>query len=52
MAWTPIVGKQMSIPEFQKYVNGLRFDSWRPSFVVLHNTGAPFTCRLDGLSRQ
>ena len=41
MAWTPIVGKQMSIPEFQKYVNGLRFDNWRPSFVVLHNTGAP-----------
>jgi hypothetical protein len=41
MAWKGIVGRPFTVPEFRDYVAGLEFRSWRPSFMVLHNTGAP-----------
>jgi peptidoglycan hydrolase-like protein with peptidoglycan-binding domain len=39
--WKGIVGKGFSSLEFQAYVEQLSFGTWRPSFVVLHNTSAP-----------
>lgn len=36
-----IVGKGFTIPEFKAYVDGLKFNGWTPSFVVVHNTSAP-----------
>lgn len=41
MAWKGIVGVGMTVPEFRSYVAGLEFRSWKPSFMVLHNTAAP-----------
>jgi hypothetical protein len=39
--WKGIVGKGFAPDDFANYVHGLRWASWRPHFVVLHNTGAP-----------
>jgi hypothetical protein len=39
--WKGIVGKGFTPAEFEEYVRSLKFDSWRPQFVVLHNTGDP-----------
>ena len=39
--WKGIVGESFSLAEFDRYVAGLAFVSWRPSFVVLHNTASP-----------
>jgi hypothetical protein len=41
MTWKGIIGKGFTADEFRAYVQGLSFDAWRPSFVVLHNTGVP-----------
>lgn len=46
MGWKGIVassahGDGMTVAEFQRHVDGLTFGSWRPSFMVLHNTAAP-----------
>lgn len=41
MAWTPIIGVGMSLNRVQEYINGLDFRGWRPSGLVVHNTGAP-----------
>ncbi|HEY0784391.1 MAG TPA: peptidoglycan recognition family protein [Acidobacteriaceae bacterium] len=41
MAWKGIVGKGFTAPDFATYVATLTFNAWRPSFVVLHNTGVP-----------
>jgi hypothetical protein len=41
MTWKPIVGRGFAAPEFETYVDGLKMASWRPSFVVVHNTSAP-----------
>lgn len=41
MTWRPIVGRGFTAAEFKDYVNGLHLSSWRPSFVVVHNTSAP-----------
>lgn len=41
MAWTPIVGKAVSIPQLQEYLERLEFKLWRPSLIVWHNTAAP-----------
>lgn len=37
----PIVGKAFTPDQFEVYVRGLQLDSWKPSFVVLHNTAEP-----------
>lgn len=39
--WKGIVGKGFTAAEFAAYVGGLTWTGWRPSFVVLHNTGSP-----------
>ena len=40
-AWKGIVGKGFTAEAFEAYVQGLIFTAWRPTFVVLHNTGSP-----------
>lgn len=41
MAWKGIVGKSFTPDAFEQYVHTLHWTTWRPSFVVLHNTGSP-----------
>jgi hypothetical protein len=41
MAWKDIVGARFSPAEFDNYVRQLVFTTWRPQFVVVHNTGSP-----------
>lgn len=41
MTWTPIIGAGMNVPEVAALVAQMKFAAWRPSFMVLHNTGAP-----------
>ena len=41
MTWKGIVNKSFSPEEFAQYVETLTFGTWRPQFVVLHNTAAP-----------
>jgi hypothetical protein len=41
MTWKPIVARGFTAPEFESYVEDLKMASWRPSFVVVHNTSAP-----------
>lgn len=48
MTWRPIVGRSFSAPEFKEYVEGLHFGTWRPRFVVVHNTSAPDTKTWQG----
>jgi len=40
-SWKGIVGTGFHQEDFKDYVAGLSFANWRPSFVVLHNTGIP-----------
>jgi N-acetylmuramoyl-L-alanine amidase-like protein len=39
--WKGIVGQGFSTDAFQHYVDTIAFDTWRPQFVVLHNTAIP-----------
>jgi len=39
--WKGIVGKPFAAEDFREYVAGLKFNPWRPRFVVVHNTAAP-----------
>jgi hypothetical protein len=39
--WKPIVGKPFTAPDFRKYVAKQSFMTWRPRFVVVHNTAIP-----------
>lgn len=39
--WKGIVARAFTSIEFQVYVDTLNFGAWRPSLIVLHNTGAP-----------
>jgi len=51
--WQEIVGESFSKDQFDAYCDGLKFDTWRPSFIVLHNTGAPSLAdRPDGLTEK
>lgn len=53
MAWKGIVGKAFTPEEFDKYCHSLKWDSWRPSFIVLHNTYVPtLVQRPDGFTQQ
>lgn len=40
-AWKGIIGQGFTAEQFADYVATLAFPLWRPSFVVLHNTGSP-----------
>lgn len=53
MTWTPIVGRAFSASAFDAYVQALSWPTWRPKFIVLHNTGSPnLAQRPKGLTRQ
>jgi hypothetical protein len=53
MAWKGIVGSSFSTDEFDSYCHTLQWSAWRPSFIVLHNTGAPSLAqRPNGFSKQ
>jgi hypothetical protein len=39
--WKGIIGQGFSQDAFRQYVDTVAFDTWRPQFVVLHNTAAP-----------
>ena len=39
--WKGIIGRGFTLPAFRHYVDTIAFDTWRPSFVVLHNTALP-----------
>lgn len=41
MTWKPIDGRGLNVANAVKHVQGLKFGAWRPSFIVLHNTGNP-----------
>ena len=52
-AWKGIVGKSFNPEDFDAYCDTLQWTAWRPSFIVLHNTGAPSLAqRSKGLSQQ
>ena len=40
-AWKGIVGESFSPSDFAVYVDSVNFTTWRPQFVVLHNTAVP-----------
>lgn len=40
-SWKGIIGVGMNVEQFRAYVAGIQFTTWKPSFMVLHNTGAP-----------
>lgn len=51
--WKPIVGLSFSHENFDAYCHQLQWTSWRPSFVVLHNTGSPTLAqRSSGFTAQ
>ncbi|HEX8466978.1 MAG TPA: N-acetylmuramoyl-L-alanine amidase [Allosphingosinicella sp.] len=53
MAWKPIVGISFDQDGFANYCKSLSWTSWRPSFIVLHNTGAPnLAQRPNGFTKQ
>ncbi|MBO9561093.1 MAG: N-acetylmuramoyl-L-alanine amidase [Caulobacter sp.] len=53
MAWKGIVGKSFSPEAFETYCEGLKWSTWRPNFIVLHNTGVPsLDQRPQGLTQQ
>ncbi len=51
--WKGIVGQSFDAEAFDGYCHTLQWLSWRPSFVVLHNTGSPSLAqRPKGLTKQ
>lgn len=46
--WKGIVGTPFSQEEFDSYCHGLQWVAWRPSFIVLHNTGSPSLAQRPG----
>jgi hypothetical protein len=51
--WKGIVGTSFSAEEFDSYCHALHWTQWRPSFIVLHNTGSPTLAqRPNGLTKQ
>lgn len=51
--WKGIVDRSFSAEQFDSYCHGLQWTTWRPSFIVLHNTAAPSLAqRPKGLTEQ
>jgi hypothetical protein len=40
-AWKGIIGQSFNQKQFQDYCHTLSWTTWRPSFIVLHNTAIP-----------
>lgn len=41
MTWKGIVDRSFDRVDFKTYCQGLQWSTWRPSFIVLHNTAVP-----------
>ena len=41
LTWKPIIGLSFQAASFKTYCQSLHWTSWRPSFIVLHNTAIP-----------
>ncbi len=53
MAWKGIVDRSFDPAGFADYCRSLQWTGWRPSFIVLHNTGVPSLAqRPGGLTQQ
>jgi len=51
--WKPIVGLPFSPDAFDTYCQSLQWTTWRPSFIVLHNTAVPTLAdRPNGFTQQ
>lgn len=51
--WNQIVGQSFTTEKFDQYVRSLVWLSWRPSFIVLHNTFSPnLNDRPDGITQS
>jgi hypothetical protein len=51
--WKGIVGTSFSPQDFDAYCRSLSWNSWRPRFIVLHNTASPSLAqRPNGLTHQ
>lgn len=51
--WKGIIGKSFTAEEFDTYCHTLQWTAWRPSFLVVHNTGAPSLAqRPKGFTKQ
>lgn len=51
--WKGIVAKTFTPDGFDNYCHTLQWTAWRPSFIVLHNTGSPSLAqRPNGLTLQ
>ena len=51
--WKGIVGMSLGADDFDDYCYSLRWVAWRPSFLVLQNTGVPSLAqRPNGLTKQ
>jgi hypothetical protein len=49
--WKKIIGRPFSPDAFDQYCHTLRWTAWRPSSLVVHNTGSPtLVQRPDGLT--
>lgn len=53
MSWSGIVAKSFTVDSFRDYVNSLDWNTWKPDFIVLHNTASPTLAnRPNGLTLQ
>jgi hypothetical protein len=51
--WKGIVGASFTAADFDAYCHTLQWLAWRPSFIVLHNTGIPSLAqRANGLTKK
>lgn len=51
--WKGIIAKSLTPAEFDEYCHGLKWQAWRPSFMVLHNTYMPtLAMRPNGFTKQ
>jgi hypothetical protein len=51
--WKGIIGLSYSQEKFDDYCHTLKWDAWRPTLIVLHNTASPsLSQRPNGLNAQ
>lgn len=51
--WKPIVGQSFQPDKFADYCHSQHWTTWRPTMIVLHNTGVPTLAqRPNGLTKQ
>src|SRR5438105_1726366 len=51
--WKPIIARSFIPADFDTYCRSLHWTIWKPSFIVLHNTGEPSLAqRPDGFTLQ